>query len=108
MTVHPDSTGPARRADIPTAPQPAPQPLPEAHLLDLGDLVQVAQWIAMTALQGVISRAGYDLVQALVKRYGRDRVRQLQRDVMERATLAAKELDEAAAQRIRDLFQDLE
>jgi len=105
MTQPSDSTDTIGQAAAPAS--PLPQPLPEAHLLDLSDLVLVGEWIAKVALQGVISRAAYDLVQALVKRHGRDRVRQLELEVRERATLEAKQMDQAAAQRIRDLFQDL-
>ena len=42
----------------------------EAHLLDLGDLQAVAEWVAQAATSGVIGAVTYDVLKAVRRRFG--------------------------------------
>jgi len=93
------------------SPNDVPSPrLKDPHLLDLADLVEVAQWLLMVVAGGVtydaMKAAAVELLKAMQKQKGRDHVRQLREAVMERAAKAREEIDDETAERIRQLFKD--
>jgi hypothetical protein len=101
MNEH-ESDGPDQSADM----DRSEGTLKDPHLLDLNNLPEVAQWIALAAAGGVIGGAAYDLVRMIFQRRGRDAVRELRERVLADSKKARKEIDEQTAEEIRKLFED--
>jgi hypothetical protein len=88
----------------------ATPPPKDPHLLDLADFAEIVQWLFLVVASGVaydlMKMAAVELLKTLQKQKGRNHVRQLREGVMERAAKAREEIDDEAAQRIRELFED--
>ncbi len=76
----------------------------EPHLLDWGNLTEVAQWIALAATSGVIGSAAYELLKGIKRRFGRSRLKELEDKVNEIIEASNEDL----VSRIRKLFKEFE
>ncbi len=64
-----------------TAHPPATDPNTREPVLDLGNFIEIALWLANIMAGGVIGNAAYDYLKAVKRRFGRDRVAELQEQV---------------------------
>jgi hypothetical protein len=90
---------------------PATDPNAREPVLDLGNFPEIALWLASTVVSGVIGNAAYDYLKAVKRRFGRDRVAELQEQVY-RALKQVKRKpnvsDQDLRRRAEALFQDYE
>jgi hypothetical protein len=100
---------------------PDPEKIREPHLIDMGSVLEIAQWIAMFSL-GLFAdairdeikdrlRAGMRETLANVKRrFGRNRIAEIEtkvRDLVEDAKTRSDLGDEEIHARVEDIFKDL-
>ncbi len=92
-----------------------PEKLKEPHLLDLGNLPEIAQWlaqfIALSAASGVIGSMAYDMLKNLKRRFGRGRVNELEEKVYEALKKVQRDprvSDEDLRNRAAALFREYE
>lgn len=95
MTAHPPATDPDAR-------EPA---------LDLGNFAEIALWLANAVGGGMIGNAAYDYLKAVKRRFGRDRVAELQEQVYRALRQVKREpnvSDQDLRLRAEALFRDYE
>lgn len=83
----------------------------EPHLLDLSNLVDVAQWIVLAAASGVIGNMAYDLLKNIGNRFGPSRLQELEAKTYELVDQARTDehiTPEQIRERIRRLFEELD
>ncbi len=85
------------------------QKLKEPHLLDLGNIAEIAQWIALAACSGVIGNVTQDLLISIKRRFGRsriqeleDKVKELVHDIKDQSDLSEEEIQS----RVDEVFMD--
>lgn len=60
-----------------------PDELKEPHLLDLANFQEVAMWLLATAASGAVGNVAYDVLRAVRKRFGSDRLAELRQQIYE-------------------------
>ncbi len=81
--------------------------LKDPKLLDVSDLIEVAQWILIAVTSGVIGNAAYDLLKSVKRRFGQPRLRELEDKVNREIDELAENPDvtkEEIRMRVRALF----
>jgi hypothetical protein len=83
--------------------------------LDIANLAEVAQWlaqfVAVSAISGVIGNAAYDTLRSIKRRFGRKQVEELKARVLEalRTVKHESEVSEADLKdRVEAIFRDYE
>lgn len=100
----------------PTQTEPEAAAVKEPHLLDMGSVMEVAQWIAPFVL-GFLADVAYDvtkeavrdLINSIKRRFGKPRVREIEAKVAELiADVKSKSDldDDKIAARVDEIFRD--
>ena len=101
----PDDLGPAASAEGDRLNE-------EAHLLDLGSLQEMAAWLLQAASAGVVGAAAYDLLRAVKKRFGDDKLQELRAKVHEEIQAAQRRKHHLPARdlraRVDKMFEEFE
>lgn len=94
-----------------TAHPPATDPNAREPVLDLGNFAEIAIWLANIVAGGVIGGTAYDYLKAVKRRFGRDRVAELQEQVYQTLKQVKRKpnvSDQDLRQRAEALFRDYE
>ncbi|HRX70888.1 MAG: hypothetical protein KDJ22_05860 [Candidatus Competibacteraceae bacterium] len=80
-------------------------------VLDLSNFTEIALWLASAVASGVIGTAAYNYLKAVQRRFGRDRVAELQEQVyqaLKRVKRKPNVSDQDLRLRVEALFRDYE
>lgn len=90
---------------------PTTDPNAREPVLDLGNFAEIAFWLASAVASGVIGNAAYDYLKAVKRRFGRDRVAELQEQVYQALRQVKRKpnvSDQDLRLRAEALFRDYE
>lgn len=97
----------ASDANVPVPESDGGARLKEAHLLDVGNLVEIAQWVLAAMASGVIGNAAYDVLNRIKRQRGSSRVRELETKVLELLDAKAEGPDsQGLRERVTKLFEE--